>query len=73
MTNRQIYVNMCICNRGKGREVWHARHRTVFLKYSFLKDYKVLKMMCKYWHVDLKTGFQMLANYVVTGDENNTI
>lgn len=30
-------------------------------------------MMCKHWRVDIKTGFQMLANYIVTGDKDNTI
>lgn len=73
LTNKQMYVNMCICKREKGHEVLHAHWKTIFLEYSFKKDFKVLKMMCNYWKVDLRTGFQMLSNYCVTGDENNTI
>jgi len=70
MTNKQIYINMCINQRGT-REIRHTTFKTMFLDHSFKTDYRVLKMMCKYWRVDLATGLQLLSNYVVTGNENN--
>lgn len=70
MTNRQEYVNMCINQRGT-REIRHTNFKTLFLEHSFRTDYRVLKMMCKYWGVDIKTGFSMLSNYIITGDPND--
>ena len=69
MNNRQLYVNLCINKRGTN-EIWNNTNGFIFLDHSLIRDYKVLKMMCNYWKVDLKTGFHMLSNYIVTGNES---